>query len=83
MLIKERGISFYQVIETIAEKGILLNIEHPNKVKFPNQYMLVVEYDNYTYCIPYLKDKDKIFLKTIFPNRDFMYLLKEKKNENR
>jgi len=77
LLIKERGISFYQVIETIAEKGILLNIEHPNKIKFPNQFMLVIEYDNYTYCIPYVKDKDKIFLKTIFPNRDFMYLLKE------
>jgi uncharacterized DUF497 family protein len=78
-LIKERGISFYQVIESIANKGILLNIEHPNKEKYPNQFMLVIEHNNYTYCVPYIKKNDVIFMKTIFPNRNFMYLLKEKK----
>lgn len=78
-MIKERSISFYQAIEAISEKGVLLNIEHPNKIKFPNQYMLVIEYDNYTWCIPYVKDNDTVYLKTIFPNRDFMYLLKENK----
>jgi len=79
ILIKKRNISFYQVIESIAEKGILLNIEHPNRERYPNQFMLVVEYNNYTYCVPYIKINDVIFMKTIFPNRDFMYLLKENK----
>ena len=78
-LIKVRGISFHQVIESIAGKGILLNIEHPNKEKYPNQFMLVIEHNNYTYCVPYTKKNDVIFMKTIFPNRNFMYLLKEKK----
>ncbi len=79
MLIRERGVSFYQIMESIAEKGILLNIEHPNKEKYPNQFMFVVEYNNYTYCVPYIKTDNVIFMKTIFPNRDFIYLLKEKK----
>jgi len=79
ILIKERNISFYQVIESIADKGVLLDIEHPNPKKYPNQFMMVIEYNNYTYCVPYTKVNDVVFMKTIFPNRDFMYLLKEKK----
>jgi hypothetical protein len=81
ILAKERSIDFPQVIETIAEKGILLDIEHPNQKRYPNQFMLVIEYNNYTYCVPYVKDGGICFLKTVFPNRDFMYLLKEIKNE--
>lgn len=77
ILVLERNISFYQIIEVIAEKGILLNIEHPNKIKYPNQFMFVIEYEDYTYCVPYVKNGGTIFLKTIFPNRDFMYLLEE------
>jgi len=79
LLIKTRGVSFYQIIEAIAEKGILLNIEHPNNERYPDQFMLVVEYNNYTYCIPYTKKNNVIFMKTIFPKRDFMYLLKGEK----
>lgn len=81
ILIRERNISFYQVIETIAEKGILLNVEHPNRIKYPGQYMMVIEFDDYTYCVPYVKNGETMFLKTIYPNREFMYLLEEK-NEN-
>ena len=79
ILAGERNISFYQVIEIIAEKGILLNIENPNKNKYPNQFMFVIEYNNYTYCVPYVKNSDEIFMKTIYPNREFLYLLKENK----
>jgi uncharacterized DUF497 family protein len=81
IIFRERGVSFYQVIEIIAEKGILLNIEHPNKEKYPNQRMFVIEINSYTYCVPYVIDGNRYFLKTIFPNRDFLYLLKEDKNE--
>ncbi len=35
-LFKERGVTFYKVIDSINENGILLNIEHPNKEKYPN-----------------------------------------------
>ena len=71
IIFKERGVSFYQVIEVISEKGILLNIEHPNKDKYPDQKMFVIEINNYTYCVPYVINGNKYFLKTIFPNRNF------------
>ena len=35
-LFRERGVSFYNVIEVIAENGVLLNFEHPNKEKYPD-----------------------------------------------
>lgn len=80
LLFERRGITFYQIIEGIAANGVLLDIQHPNKGKFPNQRMFVVEYNNYTYCVPYVKNNNIYFLKTIFPNRKFLYLIKKEEN---
>jgi uncharacterized DUF497 family protein len=80
-LFEERGITFQDAIEAISEKGILKYFDHPNKLKYPNQKILVVEINNYTYCVPHIIDNDneKIFLKTVIPNRKFMYLLEKNK----
>ena len=80
-LFQERGVAFNNVIESINEKGILLNIEHPNKEKYPNQKILVVDIDGYAYCVPYVIKSDKYFLKTIFPSRKFKYLIEGDRNE--
>jgi len=80
-LFKERGISFSNVIEAIEDKGILLNFEHPNKGKYPNQKVMVVAINNYAYCVPYVIENDTWFLKTIYPSRKFKYLIGGKKNE--
>ncbi len=80
-LFKERGISFQYVIETISDKGILLNFEHPNKKKYPNQKVLVVNINEYAYCIPYVCKNDTWFLKTIYPSRKFKYLIIGEENE--
>ena len=42
------------VIEAIAEKGILLNFEHPNQTGYSNQKVLVVALKGYAYCMPYV-----------------------------
>lgn len=81
LLFKRRGVTFYEVVEAIAENGILLNFDHPNKEKYPNQKVLVVNIDNYAYCVPYLVDGDIWFLKTIYPSRKFKYLLEGGKDE--
>ena len=81
ILLSEREVSFEMVIEIIAEKGVLANIRHPNPEKYPNQFMFIVEMHNYTYCVPYVIDGDTIFLKTIFPNRNYLFLLQENDNE--
>jgi uncharacterized DUF497 family protein len=72
----ERGITFDDVIEAIAYKGILLNFDNPNKGKYPNQKILVVNMNNYAYCVPYVIQKgDTWFLKTIYPSRKFKTLI--------
>lgn len=80
ILRSRRGVTFPMVIEAIAEKGIRLNFPHPNKEKYPNQKVLVVELEGYTYCVPYVIDGNTWILKTIYPSRHFKYLLEENDN---
>ena len=75
ILYDQRGITFHQIIGAIAENGVLLNIKHPNENKYPNQWMMVVNYNDYTYCVPYIVEGETWFLKTIYPSRNFLYLL--------
>ena len=82
-LIRERGVSFPNIIEAINNRKILLNIKHPKHELYPNQWMYIIEYKNYTYSVPYVLDGDNCFLKTIFPNRKYMYLLKEGDQDER
>lgn len=79
LLLHERGVTFQDVIEVVLNKGVLADFPHPNTDRYPNQRIIVVEIDSYTYCVPYLTDGATIFLKTIFPSRKFMYLLEGKK----
>ena len=80
ILFETRGITFEQVIEIIAEDGVLLDFKHPNVEGYPNQRIMVIAIDKYPHCIPYAMDNDKFVLKTVFKDRRFKYLM-EKKNE--
>ncbi len=64
-----RDISF-EIIVIQIERGKILDIlEHPNKNKYKNQRIFVIEYENYIYLVPFVEQKEKIFLKTIIPSR--------------
>jgi len=66
---KERNISF-EIIVSQIELGYLHDIlEQSNKEKYENQNIFVVEYEKYAYLVPFVEDKEKIFLKTIIPSR--------------
>lgn len=69
-LLKEtRQVSFEEIVFYI-EKGFLLDIlAHPNKEKYPNQQIFVVEIDDYAYLVPFVEDEKEVFLKTIIPSR--------------
>ena len=70
LLIKERSISFESIIAALSEGHILDVLEHPNKIKYPNQKIYVVEMDGYAWLVPFVrKDNETIFLKTAFPSR--------------
>lgn len=68
-LITERGVSFEEVIAILESGDVLDVIEHPNQEKYGHQKMYVVEINGYAYLVPFVKDRDKIFLKTIIPSR--------------
>lgn len=79
-LLKEtRNISFEEIVLSLSNNKLLEVIEHPNKQKYPNQRMFIVEVRDYAYIVPFIEDEEKYFLKTIYPSREATkkYLNKE------
>jgi hypothetical protein len=72
-----RRICFEDIVAALESGGLL---EHPNREKYPDQRMLVVQVDAYAYAVPYLETPEGIFLKTAFPSRRLTahYLRNEK-----
>ncbi len=81
-LLATRGVTFSMVLEAIAEEKVLLIFTHPNQTDYPGQRIMVVEIGGYPYCVPYVEQEGIRFLKTVYPNRKFKYLITgEKTNE--
>lgn len=61
---KQRGVSFEEILQTklIAVK------ENPARI---NQKILLFEFKDYIWVVPYVTRQDKIFLKTLFPSRKY------------
>jgi uncharacterized DUF497 family protein len=69
-LIKERGISFEDVVAALDNGKLLDTIEHHNAMKYPNQKIYIVDINGYVWLVPFVrKDEQTVFLKTIFPSR--------------
>ncbi len=69
MLKALRGICFEDIVFYIEKGDVLQDYLHPNQKKYPEQRILVVGIDNYAYIVPYVENKEEIFLKTIIPSR--------------
>ena len=69
MLAKDRGITFEEIVELIESGAKVIEVDHPNKKKYPNQRILIVDVSGYAYMVPYVKDGTEYFLKTIIPSR--------------
>ena len=68
-LIRDRGVSFEDVIYYLLQGDILDDMKHPNSERYPNQRVFVLSIDDYIYLVPYVEDSEEIFLKTIIPSR--------------
>jgi len=68
-LSKERGVTFEEIVSRIESGGKVVETDHPNKKKYPNQRILVVELGGYAYIVPCVIDEGEYFLKTIIPSR--------------
>ncbi len=66
----ERNISFEDVVIAISTDRILDYGENPNKEKYPNQEIFILEINDYVWIVPFVYEDEKtIFLKTIIPSR--------------
>ncbi len=68
-LMRERTVSFEQMVVAIEGGGLLDLLAHPNPAKYPNQKILVVATDGYAYLVPFVEQVDHYFLKTVIPSR--------------
>ena len=65
----DRLIGFEKIIEAII-KGDVLDIRtHPNKTRYPHQYIIYVHIEGKVYAVPCVEEgEDGLFLKTIYPS---------------
>ena len=69
ILAESRGITFEEIVNKISTGSKVIETDHPNKRKYPNQKIMIVDVDGYAYLVPYVLDKGEYFLKTIIPSR--------------
>jgi len=68
-LIENRSISFEDIVFYLQSGGLLDDISHSNRRKYPNQSVFVVAIEEYVYLVPYVENDEEIFLKTVIPSR--------------
>ena len=68
-LIRERGISFEQIIALIEGSKLLRVLEHPNKAQYPEQLLYEVDVEGHVHVVPVVRAGGTLFLKTIYPGR--------------
>ena len=59
---RTRGVSF----EEILRARFVSIEEHPKR---PHQKLMLFELDGYIWTVPYVRNGDDVFLKTLFPSR--------------
>ncbi len=69
MLAAERGITFEEIVQKIESGAMVIDADHPNQRKYPNQKIIIVDVDGYAYLVPYVIKGKEYFLKTIIPSR--------------
>lgn len=69
LLLIQRGICFEDVLELLEQGKVLGKMKHPNKEKYSNQEIFILELKGYVCYVPFVETNDEIFLKTIIPSR--------------
>jgi len=64
-----RGVTFEAVVVAIGAGSLLDIVAHSNAARYPGQHVLVVAIDGYVHLVPFVEEKDHLFLKTIIPSR--------------
>lgn len=67
-LIKERNISFEEIVIFIEQGKLLDIVDNPNP-KYRHQTMFVLDVEEYVYIVPFIETDEAYNLVTIFPSR--------------
>ena len=70
-LLRNRGLSFEDVVDYLENGGLLDDILHPNQERHPGQRLYVVHIDNYAYLVPFYRDGEVETLRTAYPSRKY------------
>ena len=77
---KERGISFEEIAFLLGSGCLWAVTKHWNGDKYPNQRIFLMPVDGKIIAVPFLQDREKIFLKTAFPSRKMTKLYKQEQS---
>jgi len=69
ILASECGITFEEIVQKIESGVKVIETDHPNKKKYPNQKIMIIDIEGYAYLVPYIINENEYFLKTIIPSR--------------
>ena len=67
---RKRGVSF----EEIVQAKLVAAMKHTSRA---HQNVLLFEYHGYIWVVPYVTNKNGIFLKTLFPSRKYTKIWKK------
>ncbi|MFO7558263.1 MAG: toxin [Desulfobacterales bacterium] len=79
---RERNISFEQAIFHLSQGDVWRTADHPDQKNYPGRKIYFVVIDGYIYLVPYIIEKEYIFLKTIIPSREATKRYKEEQEKN-
>ena len=65
---EERSICFEDVAISIENNRLLDIVKNPS-LNRSDQYCLIIEIGNYAYVVPFVKNDQIFFLKTVYPSR--------------
>ncbi|MBM3261761.1 DUF4258 domain-containing protein [Candidatus Kaiserbacteria bacterium] len=67
---KERDISFEEIADALEDTERIFDVfPHPNRARYPHQWVAVVLVEEYVCAVPFVFDEVKIFLKTVYKSR--------------
>lgn len=66
---RKRSISFEEIAIALSTGGLIVDIQHPNEEKYPNQHVMIIKIKEYAYVVPYIENQEQRLLKTIYPSR--------------
>lgn len=78
----DRGISFEEIALLLGSGHLWRVSKHWNEEKYPLQRIFLVLIDGYIYAVPFIQEKDMVFLKTAFPSRKLTKLYRKELEDN-